>query len=166
MVGLPPAPGSVGSTTAVSVGNKKRTVGVGSGVLVSVAVEVGGLVGVCVGGRNAAVWIWAASAVSKIMVSIAPGTGGEAGGTEEVDRSQADRVKRILCKRMNLCFTLFVIEYCIAHYLTMTVTETLHRVVFFLESIQVDVYVPGSLGANMGTVMVTSPSVGTLLGRS
>ena len=150
----PPKPGR-SNTTFVFVGNKKRTVGVGSGVLVSVAVEVGGRVGVCVGGRNSAVWVCAAAAVSKIMFSTAPGTGVEAGETEEVGRSQAVRTKRMLSIVISPRFVLLLIGACIEYHFTMTVTDTLHRVVFFLDSTQVDVYVPGSLGANMGTVMVT-----------
>ena len=59
-----PVPGSAGRTTAVFVGNRKRNVEVGRGVLVGVAVEVGGRVGVNVGVITLAVWVWAAAAVS------------------------------------------------------------------------------------------------------
>ena len=51
-------------------------------------------------------------------------------------------------------------------YLTVTVTETLHNVFFLAASVHVDVYVPGLLGATMGTVILTWPSAPTLLGRS
>lgn len=51
LVGLPfSEPGSVGKITCVFVGNKNRIVDVGNGVFVGEAVEVGDLVGVCVGG--------------------------------------------------------------------------------------------------------------------
>jgi hypothetical protein len=84
------------------VGNKKRTVAVGRGVFVCVAVEVGGLVGVSVGGRNSNVWVCAAPAVSKIMVSTAPGTRVETDETEKEGTPQADKNQRILSKRISL----------------------------------------------------------------
>ena len=113
--------------------------GVGSGVLVSVAVEVGGLVGVSVGGRNSTVWVCAASAVSKIMVSTAPGAEVETDGAEEAGSSQASRAKRMLSKDMSPRFAFFFIRTCMEYHLTVIVTETLHRAVFFLESTQVEV---------------------------
>jgi hypothetical protein len=106
LVGLPfPTIGSVGKTTAVLVGNKNRTVEVGSGVLVGVAVEVGVRVGDWVGGRDSAVRDWAATAVSAMVVSIAPGIGVATDETEKAGRSHATKIRIILRKRTNLRFT-------------------------------------------------------------
>jgi hypothetical protein len=66
---------NVGNITCVFVGKRKRTVAVGDGVWVGVFEGVGVLVIVWVGGRNWAVCVRAAAAVSKIMVSTAPGSG-------------------------------------------------------------------------------------------
>ena len=73
------------------------------------------------------------------MVSTASGTGVETDETEETGRSQADMVKRMLSKGMNLRATFFFIENCMEYHSTIIVTDTLHKVVFFFESTQVDV---------------------------
>lgn len=98
-VGLPLPPPlamvNVGNTTCVFVGNKKRTVAVGSGVWVGVFDGVGVSVIICVGGKNWAVCVRAAAAVSKIMVSTTPGAGDETGDPTTTGDPQADMISTI-----------------------------------------------------------------------
>jgi len=75
---------------------------------------VGVLVVVWVGGTNRAVCVRAAAAVSKIMVSTAPGSGRDEGDPALADGKQADRIKMIPGRsrrlRMNFGLTGFPMQ--------------------------------------------------------
>lgn len=63
---------------------------------------VGVLVIVWVGGKNRAVCVRAAAAVSKIMVSTAPSSGRDEGDSAVADGIQAERIKMIPGRSMRL----------------------------------------------------------------